>query len=157
MLYNALIEPYFDYACPAWYANLTEEKTKNKIQIMQNKYVRFCLRLDKMHQISFPEFRSITWLPTNKIVHQCINAVAFKLVIWNCPFYVNEIFEFALHCSCRIDTRNNFARLKHTFHSINMGQKTSSCNLSRSIFRGEFMYPGRRKINQTQQFWEICF
>ena len=44
MLCNALIQPYFDYACPAWYPNLTE-KTKNKIQIMQNKCIRFCLRL----------------------------------------------------------------------------------------------------------------
>ena len=44
MLCNALIQPYFDYACPAWYPNLTE-KTKNKIQIMQNKCIKFCLRL----------------------------------------------------------------------------------------------------------------
>ena len=36
MLCNALIQPHFDYACPAWYPNLTE-KTKKKIQIMQNK------------------------------------------------------------------------------------------------------------------------
>ena len=34
MLCNALIQPHFDYACPAWYPNLTE-KTKKKIQIMQ--------------------------------------------------------------------------------------------------------------------------
>ena len=33
---NALIQPDFDYACPAWYSNL-KEKTKVKIQIMQKK------------------------------------------------------------------------------------------------------------------------
>ena len=45
MLYNALIQPHFDYACPAWYPNLTEKmkkkktkkKTKKNKQIMQNK------------------------------------------------------------------------------------------------------------------------
>ena len=51
MLCNALIQSHFDYACTAWYPNLTE-KTKEKIQIMQNKCMRFCLRLDKMHHIS---------------------------------------------------------------------------------------------------------
>ena len=51
MLCNVLIQPNFDYACPAWYANLTE-KTKTKMQIMQNKCIRFCLRMDKMHLVS---------------------------------------------------------------------------------------------------------
>ena len=55
MLCNALIQPHFDYVCPAWYTNLTE-KTKKKIQIMQNKCIRFCLRLNKMHHISEADF-----------------------------------------------------------------------------------------------------
>ena len=42
MLCNALIQPHFDYACPAWYPNLTE-KTKKKLQIMQNKCIRLIL------------------------------------------------------------------------------------------------------------------
>ena len=28
MLCNALIQPHFDYACPAWYPNLTEKDEK---------------------------------------------------------------------------------------------------------------------------------
>ena len=51
ILCSALIQPHFDYACPSWYPSLTE-KTKKKIQIMQNKSIRFCLRLGKMHHIS---------------------------------------------------------------------------------------------------------
>ena len=43
MLCNALVQAHFDYACPAWYSNLTK-KTK-KIQIMQNQCIRFCLRI----------------------------------------------------------------------------------------------------------------
>ena len=59
MLCNALIQPHFDYACTAWYPNLTE-KTKKNIQNMQNtKCIRFCLRLDKMQHIFLAEFRSI--------------------------------------------------------------------------------------------------
>ena len=48
MLCNALIQPHFDYACPAWYPNLNQKK-KVKTQIMHNKCICFCLKLDKMH------------------------------------------------------------------------------------------------------------
>ena len=41
MLCNALIQPHFDYACSAWYPNLTQ-KMKKKIQIIQNECIRFC-------------------------------------------------------------------------------------------------------------------
>ena len=36
LLCNALIQPHFDYACSAWYLNLTK-KLKHRIQITQNK------------------------------------------------------------------------------------------------------------------------
>ena len=39
------------------------QKTKKKIQIMQNKCIRFCLRLDKMHHIPDEDIRLINWLP----------------------------------------------------------------------------------------------
>ena len=72
MLCNAFIQSHFDYSCTAWYPNLTE-KTKMKIQIMQNKCIQFCLRLDHMQHISLAEFRSINWLLSKERVHQCIN------------------------------------------------------------------------------------
>ena len=86
---------------------------------MQNKCIWFCLRLDKMHHISLAEFRSINWLPTKETVHQCINATIFKLVNKNRPYYLNEIFEFFLHC--RIARRNSFAKLKHSSRKTNTG------------------------------------
>ena len=42
MLCNALIQPHIYCACPVWYPTLNE-KTKKKIQIMQNKCIRFTL------------------------------------------------------------------------------------------------------------------
>ena len=80
---------------------------------MQNKCIRFCLRLVKMHHISDEDFRLINWLPTSKRVDQCINTITFKFVNDTCPYYLKEIFEFAPHC--RIDTRNKFAKLKIPF------------------------------------------
>ena len=87
MLYNALIQPHFDYACPVWYANLTE-KMKKKIQIKQNKCIRFCLRMKKIHYISEDAFRLINWLPTKKRVDQYVNTITFKFVNNTCPYYL---------------------------------------------------------------------
>ena len=58
LLCNALIQPHFDYACSAWYPNLSK-KLKNRIQTLQNKCIRFCLQLDKMSHISEKEFETI--------------------------------------------------------------------------------------------------
>ena len=123
MLCNVLIQPHFDYACPAWYPNLTE-KAKKEMQIMHNKCIRFFLRLDKMYHISAEDFRLINWLPANKRVDQYINTIIYKFVNNTCPYYLKEIFEFAPQC--RIDTRNKFAKYKIPFRKTNMGQKAIS-------------------------------
>ena len=46
LLCNSLIQPHFDYACSAWYPNLNK-RLKSKLQILQNKCIRFCLNLNK--------------------------------------------------------------------------------------------------------------
>ena len=122
MLRNSLIQPHFDYACIAWYPHLTKKK-KKRYKLCKINICSFVL--DEMQHLSLAEFRSINWLSTKQRVHQCIIAITFKFVNKNCPFYLNEIFEFALHC--RRDTRNSLAKLKHPFHKTNMGQKTLSC------------------------------
>ena len=91
---------------------------------MQNKCIQFCLKLDKMHYISENEFRLINWLPTSKRVDQCINTITYNFVNNTCPYYLNEIFEFARHC--RIATRTNFSKLKNHYCNTNMGQKAIS-------------------------------
>ena len=45
LLCNSLIQPHFDYACSAWYPNLNK-RLKPKLQILQNKCIRFCLNLN---------------------------------------------------------------------------------------------------------------
>ena len=81
MLCNDLIQPYFDYECPAWYPNLTKKKKLEKIKIMQIKCIRFCLKLNEMHRISKENFRSINSLPTSKRVNGFIGTIIFNLSI----------------------------------------------------------------------------
>ena len=109
MFCNVLIQSHFNYACPTWYPNLNE-KPKKKIQIMQNKCIRFCLKLDKMHHISEEEFKVLNWLPTSKRVDQFINTITYNFASNICPYYLNEIFEFSPHC--RIREEITFLNLK---------------------------------------------
>ena len=94
LLCNALVQPHFDYASSAWYPNLTQ-KMKNKIQITQNKCIRYCLQLDKMTHISKNEFETLNWLPVKDRFNQSINSIVFKYFTKQCPSYLNEVFELA--------------------------------------------------------------
>ena len=64
LLCNALIQPHFDYACSAWYPNLNN-RLKSKLQILQNKCIRFCLNLDSKAHIGLTEFEKTNWLSIN--------------------------------------------------------------------------------------------
>ena len=79
LLCNALIQPQpsIDYACSAWYPSLSK-KLKNRIQTLQNKRIRSCLKLDKMSHISQKEFETINWFPIKERYNQCVSSIVFK-------------------------------------------------------------------------------
>ena len=77
LLCNALIQPHFDYACAAWYPLLNKRQSK-RIQIAQNKCIRYCLNLDNKAHVGTNEFLKINRLPTKKRVEQCICVNVFK-------------------------------------------------------------------------------
>ena len=47
---NEMIQPFFDYACNAWYPN-KNKKFKMRLQAAQNKSIRFCLILNDRSSI----------------------------------------------------------------------------------------------------------
>ena len=61
ILCKALIQPCFDCACAAWYPNLNTYK--NKLQVLQNKCICFCLQLDSGKHTETEHFDKINWLP----------------------------------------------------------------------------------------------
>ena len=123
LLYNAIIQPHFDCACSGWYSNLTQ-KLKKKLEVMQNKCIRFCLQLNKMSTISHKEFKDLNWLPAINRFEQRVISIVFKSINSNCPYYLNEDFEFAPEGY--ISLRNNFLKLKQSFRNTNTGQKALS-------------------------------
>ena len=80
LLCNALTQPHFDYACSAWYPNLSK-KLKHRIQTTQNKCMRFCLRLDKLKHISHEEFVHLNWLPVTYRFKQRVISMDSALII----------------------------------------------------------------------------
>ena len=51
LLYNAMIQPFFDYACNTWHPNLNKN-LKTRLQAAQNKCIRFCLKLGDRKSIT---------------------------------------------------------------------------------------------------------
>ena len=111
-LCNALIQPYFDYPCTAWNPNLSK-KLKDKLQVTQNKCIRFSMKLRSRENISNENFPKLNWLPRNQRFQQCVTSTVLVFVLNKCPAYINEVFR--PNENMRINTRNSFLKLNHPF------------------------------------------
>ena len=76
-LYNALIQPHFGYAYSACYPNLNAG-LKKKLQITQNKCLRFCPQLGNRSHMDAFEFERINWLPIEDRFSQCVSSQIYK-------------------------------------------------------------------------------
>ena len=90
---NAIIQPHFDYACFAWYSNLTQ-KLKKKPQVMENKCICFCLQLGKMSTICYKEFKDLNWLPVINRFEQCVVSIVLQFINGNCPYYLQYYYYY---------------------------------------------------------------
>ena len=91
---------------------------------MQNKCIHFCLQLHKMSTISHKGLKDLNCLPAIDKFKQCVISIVFKFINSNCPYYWNEVFEFAPEGN--IGLRNNFLKLRRPFRNTNTGQKALS-------------------------------
>ena len=92
LLCNSLIQTHFDYACSAWYPNLNK-RLKSKLQILQNKCIRFYLNLNARAHIGQNEFEQINWLPVNDRFKQIISSMSFRFCNDASPLYMNDVFK----------------------------------------------------------------
>ena len=123
LLCNAMIQPFFDYACNAWYPNLNKN-LKKRLQAAQNKCIRFCLKLGDRTSIKKEEFEKINWLPIQERVNQCTLSCIYKFQTKNAPDYMDDIFS---HAECNgIPTRYSYQKLKLPRRKTNQGLKALS-------------------------------
>ena len=80
---------------------------------MQRKCIHFCLQLDKISTISQKEFNDLNWLPVTNRFEQYVISIVFKFINDNCPYYLNEVFEFVPEGN--ISLRNKFLKLTRSF------------------------------------------
>jgi hypothetical protein len=91
LLVMSLIQCHFDYACCFWFYGLSK-MWKTKLQVTQNKILRFVLNLDHRSHIGPVQFLSENWLPVSKRVDQIILNQVFKIVRGSAPEYLGELF-----------------------------------------------------------------
>ena len=108
MLCNALIQPHFDYACSVWYPNLNK-KIKNKLQILQNKFIRFCLSLDDRAHVGIAEFVRINCLPLNTDLDGVSQPMRISFFEDKCLIYMKDVFDKS--CLQQVSTRNSSKKL----------------------------------------------
>ena len=118
LLCNALIQPFFDYACNAWYPNL-HKKLEKRLQDAQNKCIRFCLKLGDRISVKINEFEKINRLPIHDRVNQCTLSFMYKFHANNAPGYMNEVFSHAEPNG--IPTRCSYQKLKLPHRKTNQG------------------------------------
>ena len=73
---------------------------RKKVQIAQNKCIRFCLFLESMAHIGVNEFHKINWLPTRECFEQCVSVGVYKFCKSISPPYMSDVF-------VKIDIRYN--------------------------------------------------
>ena len=121
LLCNALIQPHFDCGCTSWYP-LLSNALKTKLQIAQNKCIRFCLELLPCGHISPSHFRKINWLPVEHRVELCTSTTVFKYWKGIGPSYQNDMF---MPSPNNYNTRSQMA-LDIPLFRTNKGQKSMS-------------------------------
>ena len=107
LLCNALVQPHFDYACSAWYPNLSK-KMSNKLKIAQNKCIRFCLHTGNRKHIGFTEYEQISWLPVDLRFQQSVCSLVHNFFNNKAPAYMSDMF---LPKVTKTQTRNSFMQL----------------------------------------------
>jgi hypothetical protein len=91
LLVNSLIQCHFDYASSAWFNSLTQE-LKQKLQVTQNKIIRFVLNLQSRSHIGSEHFLKLKWLPVQSRVNQIILCHVFRINSNTSPIYLRDMF-----------------------------------------------------------------
>ena len=91
ILCSALIQCHFDYCCSSWYSG-TSKTLKNKLQIMQNKTIRFILNLGYRSHIGLIEQERVNMLPVDSRVRQLKLNHVINIKNGQCPEYLKENF-----------------------------------------------------------------
>ena len=95
-----------------------------RLQAVQNKCIRFCLRLSDRSSIKFEDFEKINWLPIHERISQRSLSSIYKFFAQNCRNYFDEIY-VPLETN-GVHTRSSYQKLNVLHWKTNVGQKALS-------------------------------
>jgi len=110
-LCSALIQCHFDYTCSSWYPGINKG-LKDKLQVAQNKMIRFILNLGGQAHIGQRELGKAGFLNVPKRVTQLKLGHVFKINNKSCPLYLTHHFRKLNEDEGRTATRAK----SHNFH-----------------------------------------
>ena len=91
ILATALIQGNSDYACMSWYHSLNVTM-KHRLQVVQNKVVRFILNLGPRDHIGQTELKEVGYLNTNDRVTQLGLNMIHSVFYDTCPDYLKPFY-----------------------------------------------------------------
>ena len=89
MLASALVQCHFDYACSMWFSCVSSTSRK-RLQIIQNKLIRFILGISTRSHIGYRELSSSNMLPVEYRVTQLKLNHMFNIVHGSAPEYLKN-------------------------------------------------------------------
>ena len=92
-----------------------------RVQVAQNKYIRFCLKWNDRSSIKSEDFEKINWLPIHERTSQCSLCCIYKFFDNNCLNCFEDIY--APLETNRVHTRSSYQKLKVSHRKTNVGQK----------------------------------
>lgn len=90
-LCNALVQCHLDYASSSWYCGLTM-KSKNRLQVAQNKIVRFINNFHCRTSLSVASFADLGFLNVEQRCRQLRLNHVHKIFYDKCPSYMKDNF-----------------------------------------------------------------
>ena len=131
LLVSVLIQCHYDYASSAWYSGLSK-KSHKRLQISQNKLIRFILDAPARTHVGADEFKRVNMLPVHMRATQLKLNLVFKILKGSSPNFLTQGFNFT-----------------NQRHSINTRFSTSSLQIPQinSFGKSSFMYTGIQAWN----------
>lgn len=149
LLPSASIQCHCDYARSFWYSGPTK-CTKSKLQISQNKPVRFTLNLHPRTHLDPNHFKTLGWLPIEQWVHQLKLNNVFGVLSTTAPKHLSEMFQIKI----QMYRPGSHCLTYKVVRSLRCSRYAVSCLVSRSVIGIDTPH-----VKQEQKFLPLtnCF
>ena len=129
----SLLQPHFDYGCIYWYLGLNKTLC-NKLQVTQNKIVRFILCKGSRFHLEGHHFRKLNILKVNDRVEYLMLNLMHSIFYGSAPSYLCNTFKIR-------ESGDQFIRTRHSVNSFYL-PKVNTHGIKTLRFKGVRLWNG---------------